>query len=80
MLNVLKKNKKGQVILEFTFSLIVIMLLLYGTMMVFRWSGVDLADRIITHNNVLINGGGSLDQINPYFYKGTPMNSMWDGI
>lgn len=43
----------GQSILEFSFTLVVAMLMLWGTMMVFRWVGVDLSERRIAHDEGL---------------------------
>ena len=53
-------KKQGQSILEFSFTLVVAFLMLWGTMMVFRWVGVDLAARRIAHDEALtqtISGG-----------------------
>lgn len=45
--------KKAQVMLEFTFCMIILFLMMYGIIMVFRWTGVDLAQRQQTHDAVL---------------------------
>ena len=42
---VFHKNRKAQSIIEFTFSVIVIMFIIYGMVRVFRWAGMDLAQR-----------------------------------
>jgi len=39
--------------LEFTFCMIVLLLMMYGMMMVFRWVGLDLAERRQSHERVL---------------------------
>jgi hypothetical protein len=39
------KNIKAQSTIEFTFALIVMLFLIYGMVMVFRWAGMDLANR-----------------------------------
>ena len=36
---------KAQSTIEFTFAMIAIMFLIYGMVMVFRWAGMDLAQR-----------------------------------
>ena len=68
----LKENKEsvrkkdsvffGQVTIEFTFCMVVVMLMVYGVIMVFRWTGVDLADRRIAHEKRFFN--------EPYRYFG----------
>lgn len=93
----LTKNKKqkhkraGQVIIEFTFCMIIVFLMIYSLIMIFRWTGTDLADRRISHERTLrspINrnytladpGAGPLTQIDPFFYKPVGMNAIWDGF
>jgi len=44
----------GQVILEFTFCMIIIMLMIYGLTKVAFWTGKDFAARSISHDNVLV--------------------------
>jgi len=51
--NLQKINLEGQVMLEFIFSMIIILLMIFGTMMVFRWTGLDLAERRIAHDSLL---------------------------
>lgn len=112
----LKKKKRwpyvsvmtqGQIIMEFVFSMMVLLIMLYGTMMVFRWTGIDLGFRRLSHDQMLnkpVNDSynapcdrtfgippfeicldwgqateGPIEQIDPYFYKVTPMNAIWDG-
>jgi len=48
------KLKNAQSTLEFSFSMIAILLLIYGCVMIFRWSGVSLAERRIAHDDVLV--------------------------
>jgi len=45
---------KGQIIMEFIFSMMVLLLMIYGTMMVFRWTGVDLGNRRVAHDTILL--------------------------
>jgi len=79
------KNKillksKGQVILEFTFCMIVILIMIYGITKAFHWTGHDIAQRRISHDAVLTNSALSpIEQIDPYFYKPGNMNAVWDG-
>ena len=41
--------------LEFTFCMIILFLMMYGIVMVFRWVGVDLGQRQQAHEAVLIS-------------------------
>ena len=46
---------KAQSTVEFTFALIVIMFLIYGMVQVFRWAGMDLAQRQYSQDTSLTN-------------------------
>ena len=46
-------NQKGQVMVEFTFCMIILFLMMYGTTMVFRWVGLDLGRRQDAHEELL---------------------------
>jgi len=72
-------TRKGQVILEFTFCMIVILLMIYGSIKVFHWAGSDLVERQKMHEAVLIEDVDPRDQINPFFYSPVKMNAIWDG-
>ena len=79
---------RGQVILEFTFCMIIILLMLYGITKVLIWTGVSFAERSIAHDKILIREDfspaygrieeGPLKQIDPYFYSPIEMNAIWD--
>ena len=84
------QNRQAQVSLEFAFCIIIILLMIYGVMMIFRWTGVDLAERRLAHEDVLyqpieqnynlqVPGAGPMKQIDPYFYTAAPMNAIWRG-
>ena len=47
------KRSDGQTILEFAFCMIIVLLLIYAAIMIFRWSGLDLAFRRSAHDHVL---------------------------
>lgn len=53
---VVVKPAHGQVMVEFTFCMIIIFLMIYAIMMVLRWTGVDLAERRIAHEQQLRTG------------------------
>ena len=83
------KNKQAQVILEFTFCFIIVLLLLYGCLMAFKWAGVGLAARQKQHEDVLFEPIGSeqwvswedgpLRQIKPDFANSVAMNMVFNG-
>ena len=74
------KNNKAQTILEFTFCSVVVLLMLWGTMMVFRWAGLDLAARRQAHDATISNPGISpREQVYPVFHQPLTMNAIWDG-
>ena len=82
------EDKTAQAIIEFTFSMVIVLLLIYASVQIFRWSGVSLAERRIAHENLLITpidpnfnqetiGTGPLRQIDPYFYKPKKIRAVW---
>ncbi|MBF0486477.1 MAG: hypothetical protein HQL16_08190 [Candidatus Omnitrophica bacterium] len=68
------ERKKGQSIIEFTFAATGAMLLLYGLVMVFRWVGMDLAERRYDHDQRLNNGTDMTAQLSPDFHEVRPMD------
>jgi hypothetical protein len=46
---------KAQATIEFTFAMIVIIFLIYGMVRVFRWAGMDIANRRVTQDTSLTN-------------------------
>ena len=87
-----KQRKKAQVIIEFTFSMIIVMLMMFSLIKIFGWTGIDLVERRIGHDTTLrqaVNapdytsatiGDGPLGQIDPYFYQPVKMNAIWRGF
>ena len=83
----MKKTHKSQAIIEFTFCMIIVFLMIYAVIKIFRWTGLNLAERRRNHEEALVNsidrnsGGpdGPLKQISPYFSRPTKMNTVWDG-
>ena len=49
------KLKKAQVTLEFTFSMILVLLLMYGVIKVMGWLSLTLAERRVAHDYSLIS-------------------------
>ena len=76
-------TSKGQVMIEFTFCMIIVFLMMYAVLMVFRWTGRDPGRRQKAHEDLLrsTGGGGGNPQpsIAPYFYTPEPMKAVWNG-
>ncbi len=67
---------RAQSTIEFTFSVIVIVFLAYGLIRVFRWGGMDLAERRWTSDAVLKNESLSVEQqLAPDFYRPKRINA-----
>ncbi len=83
----MKKTNKSQAIIEFTFCMIIVFLMIYAVIKIFRWTGLNLAERRRNHEAVLTQGinrgsagtDGPLKQIDPYFSRPTKMDTIWDG-
>ena len=82
----INKNREGQVVLEFTFSIFIIFLFVYAFIKIFQWTGTGLAERTIVHEKTLKrsitenwvnNKDGPLQQINPYFYKSRKIKAVY---
>lgn len=80
------KLKIGQITLEFLFCMVVVLLMIYGIIYVFRWTGVDLAQRRIAHDTRIGNFRSSIGprtaheeerQMDPYFYTPVGMDAIW---
>ena len=76
--------------LEFAFCMIVVFLMIYGIVMILRWTGMDLAERRRAHDVRLTvpiiqeytspgASDGPLYQVDPYFYSPMKMNAVWKG-
>ncbi|HQP10320.1 MAG TPA: hypothetical protein PKV41_02915 [Candidatus Omnitrophota bacterium] len=47
--------RRGQVLIEFTFCMIVVFLMIYGLAKVFVWTGRDFAERANAHDKLLVS-------------------------
>ena len=71
-------NTRAQSTVEFTFAMIVIMFLIYGMVRVFRWVGMDLANRRVAQDSSMTAGNyNALAQLNPDFYRVQSMDSLY---
>lgn len=81
-----RMENKGQTTLEFAFSVIILMLMIYSTVMIFSWTGRDLISRTKGHDSQLTTPidqdfmnkeDGPLKQIAPYFHYPEKMKAVW---
>ena len=79
---------EGQVILEFTFCMIVVLLMIFGITKILTWSGREYVGRSRAHDDTLYTtiekdyssiGEGPAKQIDPYFYTPVKMNAIFEG-
>ena len=79
---ILRQNTKAQSTLEFTFAMIAIMFLIYGMVQIFRWAGMDLAQRRYMQDNSLVDMKGGADpsvELNPVFDQFQPIAAVYHG-
>lgn len=69
-----KKCDKAQVSLEFAFCMIAILLLIYGSVMIFRWAGLSMAERRIAHEGVLLTAVS--DGYSEHLHQPTPLSQV----
>ena len=86
-------NKKAQVSIEFSFAMIVALLMAFAIMRIFDWTGRDLVDRQNIHESTItdrtqgrqdydasdLTTSRQLQQINPTSLKATRFNAVWGG-
>ena len=71
----------GQSTIEFTFAMMVTLILVFALFMVFRWVGLDLANRRFTHDQTLMNDALRPEQqLNPDFYKPRKLDTAFRGF
>ena len=82
-----RNPKNAQVSVEFMFCMMIVLLMIYATVMIFRWAGVDLIERRRSHDFLLYSdiqqsygsfGAGPAKQIDPYFYEPVKMNAIFN--
>ena len=74
-------KKRAQATIEFTFAMIIILFLIYGMIKVFRWVGIDMADRRIEHDQVLKNPLATpAQQITPNFSRPKKIGAVYRGF
>lgn len=77
----LKRRKHGQATIEFTFAMTLTLIMALALYMVFRWVGLDLANRRYTHENLLTNDSLRPEQqLNPDFYRPRKIDAAFRGF
>ena len=73
--------KRAQSTIEFTFAMIAIMFLIYGMVMVFRWAGMDLAQRRYSQDISITNltGIDPASELNSDTDSVLPMAAVYHG-
>ena len=76
--------------LEFTFCMIIIVMLMYALVKAFRWAGMDLAERRAANDQIftininedwgrgLVNTQGPGKQLVPDFYRTKPLGLVFN--
>ena len=73
---------KAQSTIEFTFAVVATMFLIYGMVMVFRWAGMDLANRRFAQDNSIQNldsTGDPASELNSAADYFQPMSAVYRG-
>lgn len=69
-------RQQGQSILEFTAGMVVLCLIIYGMVELFRWGMMDLAERRYDHDATLLNNTiSTAQQLNPGFHQTRPLDA-----
>ena len=83
----LESSGNGQVVTEFAFCMIIVMLLSYATIKAFQWSGVNLAERRAAHERTLSQPidekwgdpkDGPLKQLDTGFFTSNKMGMVFN--
>ena len=74
-----KKQTQAQSTVEFTFAMVAVMFLIYGMVMMFRWAGMDLANRRVSQDLSLVNTSGPFAQLNALGDNVLPMDAVYHG-
>lgn len=73
--------KSGQSTIEFTFAMMIVLILIFALVMVFRWAGMDLAERRSAHDRSMTNSSLSpYQQLNPDFYQPREIRAAYNGF
>ncbi|MDE2221704.1 MAG: hypothetical protein KGK03_01395 [Candidatus Omnitrophica bacterium] len=73
------RGQKAQSTIEFTFAVVVTMFLIYGLVMVFRWAGLDLANRRVMQDITLTNSADPYKELSSDDFYFLPMSAVYHG-
>lgn len=78
---IISGNIKGQSTIEFTFAMMVTLILVVALLLVFKWVGMDYANRRFTHDQTLSNDLLRPEQqLNPDFYRTRKIDATYRGL
>ena len=73
-----RKKTRAQTIIEFTAGMVVLCLIIYGMVEVFRWGMMDMAERRYDHDKGFMNEALSVaQQLNSDFHQARTMDTLW---
>lgn len=77
----IKRPKHGQATLEFTFAVMLTLIMTLALFMVFRWVGLDLAERRHAHERILTSEALRPEQqLEPDFYRPRKIDAAFRGF
>jgi hypothetical protein len=76
MMMVKTRLKKAQTIVEFTAGMVVLCLIMYGMVEVFRWGMMDMAERRFDNEQTFLHGSTEY-QLRPNFHQTRPLDTLW---
>ena len=69
-------GKKAQAIIEFTAGVVILSLIIYGMVEIFRWGMFDMAERRYDHDVMLTDNSLTTEaQLNPDFHQVRPLDA-----
>lgn len=74
-----QRHTSAQSILEFAAAMVILCLILYGMVAIFRWGMMDMAERRYDHDTVLTDQSGwgfQPQQVNPNFHQIRTMDTV----
>jgi hypothetical protein len=72
------KKARAQSLIEFSAGMVVLCLIIYGMVELFRWGMMDMAERRFDHEQSFSDNSLNADQqLNPNFHEVRPMDTLW---
>jgi len=70
--------QKAQALIEFSAGMVILCLIIYGMVEIFRWGMMDMAERRYDHDRSFSNSQLTAEQqLNPNFHELRPMDTLW---